>query len=105
RHHVLVSRTPGVLAETTAEFAFALMIAAARRVVEGDRFVRQGKWKTWGPRTLLGQDLAGATLGVIGMGGIGAEVVRRARAFGMHVVYNSRTPKPTLERRHRMTLL
>jgi glyoxylate reductase len=102
RMKVLVTRTPGVLNETTAEFAIALMFAAARRVVEGDRQVRAGEWKTWGPEVLLGRDLAGATLGIVGMGGIGQEVARRARALGMDIVYHSRTRKPSLERRYRM---
>ena len=84
---VLVTRTPGVLSETTADFAFALILAAARRVVEGDRYVREGRWKTWGPETLLGQDVYGATLGIVGLGGIGREVAKRARGFGMRVLY------------------
>lgn len=105
RRNVLVTRTPGVLSETTADFAFALLLAAARRVVEGDRQTRAGLWKTWGPQTLLGHDVHEATLGIIGMGGIGSEVARRARGFGMRIVYNSRTPKPSLERRYRMTFL
>jgi glyoxylate reductase len=102
RMKVLVTRTPGVLSETTAEFTIALMFAAARRVVEGDRQVRAGEWKTWGPEVLLGRDLGGATLGIIGMGGIGQEVARRARALEMRILYYSRTPKPSLERRYRM---
>jgi glyoxylate reductase len=103
--HVLVTRTPGVLSETTAEFTIALMFAAARRVVEADQQARAGEWKTWGPEVLLGQDLAGGTLGIIGMGGIGEQVARRARALGMHLVYHSRTRKATLERRYRMEFL
>jgi len=102
RRNVLVTRTPGVLSETTAEFTIALMFAAARRVVEGDRQVRAGGWKTWGPEILLGRDLAGATLGIVGMGGIGADVARRARALGMRIVYHSRSRKTALERRYRM---
>lgn len=94
---VLVTRTPGVLAETTADFTFALILAAARRVVEGDRFTREGRWKTWGPEVLLGQDIYGATLGIVGMGGIGSEVARRAKGFGMRIIYNSRTRKPEVE--------
>lgn len=103
--NVLVTRTPGVLSETTAEFAFALMLASARRVAEGDRHVRRGLWKTWGPEVMLGHDLHGATLGIVGMGGIGQVMARLARGFGMHVVYNSRTPKPDLEKRYRMAFL
>lgn len=105
RHNVLVTRTPGVLSATTAEFTIALIFAAARRVVEGDRVVRSGEWKTWGPEVLLGRDLSGATLGIIGMGGIGREVTHRARALGMRVVYFSRSRRPTLERRYRLEFL
>ncbi len=94
---VLVTRTPGVLSETTADFAFALMLAAARRVAEGDRYTHEGKWKTWGPETLLGVDVYGATLGIVGMGGIGTEVAKRARGFGMRIFYTSRTRKPLVE--------
>src|SRR5437667_11143623 len=81
------------------------MFAAARRVVEGDRLVRSGEWKTWGPEVLLGQDLSGATLGIIGMGGIGREVARRARALGMRVVYFSRSRGPGLQHGYRMDFL
>jgi glyoxylate reductase len=105
RHNVLVTRTPGVLSETTAEFTLALIFAAARRVVEGDRQVHAGEWKTWGPEILLGRDLAGSTLGIVGMGGIGAEVARRARALGMRVVYHGRSHEATLERRYRMEFM
>ena len=99
---VLVTRTPGVLSETTADFAFALMLAAARRIVEGDRHARTGKWKTWGPEVLLGHDVHGATIGIIGMGGIGEEMAKRARGFGMRILYNSRTRQAALEKRYRM---
>ena len=98
KRNVLVTRTPGVLSETTADFAFALILAAARRVVEGDRYVRQGKWRTWCPQTLLGHDVYGATLGIVGMGGIGTEVAKRAKGFGMRILYTSRTRKPDVER-------
>jgi glyoxylate reductase len=84
-----VGHTPGVLAETTAELAFALMLAAARRIVEADRFVRDGSWqpeRRWQPDMLLGRDLHGATLGVVGLGAIGQAVARRAQAFGMRVL-------------------
>jgi glyoxylate reductase len=95
---VLITRTPGVLSATTADFAFALMLAAARRVVEGDRYVRDGRWKTWGPETLLGRDVYGATLGIVGLGGIGREVAKRARGFGMRILYTGPTRKPDAER-------
>ncbi|HSH81180.1 MAG TPA: D-glycerate dehydrogenase [Herpetosiphonaceae bacterium] len=94
---VLVTNTPDVLTETTADFAMALMFAAARRVVEGESYVRAGKWKTWGPETLLGQDLHGATLGLIGIGRIGQAVARRATGFGMRILYHNRTRRPDLE--------
>lgn len=84
---IVVGNTPGVLTDTTADFAFALLMAAARRVVEGDRAVRAGKWKTWGPMILLGQDVHGATLGIIGLGRIGSTVARRAKGFGMKTLY------------------
>ncbi len=105
RRNVLVTRTPGVLSETVADFAFALLLAAARRLVEADRHVRRGLWKTWGPQMMLGQDVHGATLGIVGLGGVGAEMARRTRGLGMRVIYHSRTPKPALERRYRLTFL
>lgn len=87
RHGVLVSNTPEVLTETTADFAFALLMAAARRMVEADAFTRAGKWKTWGPMLLAGQDIHHATLGLIGLGRIGSAVARRAKGFDMRVLY------------------
>jgi glyoxylate reductase len=96
-HAVLVTRTPGVLTETTADFAFALLLAAARRVVEGDRYTRNGQWKTWGPETLLGPDVYGATLGIVGLGRIGTEVALRAKGFGMRILYTSRERKHDAE--------
>ncbi len=84
---VLVGNTPGVLTETTADFAFALLMAAARRVVEGVDYVRAGQWRTWGPLLLLGVDVHHATLGLIGLGRIGQEMARRARGFDMRVLY------------------
>ena len=82
-----VGHTPGVLTDTTADFAFALLMAAARRISEGERFVRAGRWKTWGPTLLMGQDVYGATLGIIGMGRIGQAMARRASGFDMRVIY------------------
>jgi glyoxylate reductase len=84
---IKVGITPGVLTETTADFAFALMMASARRLVEGDRSVRAGLWKTWGPMIFLGPDVFGSTLGIIGMGRIGKSLARRAKGFNMKVIY------------------
>ena len=89
-----VGNTPGVLTETTADFAFALMMASARRIVDGDNFVRAGHWKTWGPSVLLGRDLFGATLGIVGLGGIGQALARRAQGFSMRVLYTRRSSAP-----------
>jgi len=83
-----VGNTPGVLTETTADLAWALMMAAARRLPEGDRYVRAGKWKTWGPLLLLGPDVHGATIGIVGFGRIGQAVARRAAGFGMKILYH-----------------
>jgi glyoxylate reductase len=87
RDGVMVTNTPGVLTDTTADFAFALLMAAGRRVAEGDRLVRRGEFKSWGIDTLLGQDIHGATLGLVGVGRIGGAVARRARGFGMRIIY------------------
>ena len=88
RRGVAVGNTPGVLTETTADLAWALLMAAARRVAEGDRYVRDGRWKTWGPMLLLGPDVHGSTLGIVGFGRIGQAVARRAQGFGMRIVYH-----------------
>jgi glyoxylate reductase len=82
-----VGNTPGVLTETTADMAFALLMAAARRVVEGADYVREGRWRTWGPMLLLGHDVHGATLGIVGMGRIGQALTRRAAGFDMRIIY------------------
>lgn len=88
RRGIPVGHTPGVLTETTADFAWALLMAAARRVVEADREVHQGIWRPWGPNVLTGVDVFGATLGIIGFGRIGKAVARRAQGFSMKVLYN-----------------
>ena len=82
-----VGNTPGILTDATADMAFALMMAAGRRVVEAEKFLRAGKWKTWGPSMLLGVDFAGATLGIVGFGRIGQAVAKRAGGFDMRVLY------------------
>lgn len=90
---IFVTNTPGVLTETTADFAFALMLAAARRLPEAERAVREGRWTTWHPTFLAGSDVGGATLGIVGLGAIGAAVARRARGFDMRVLYYNRTQR------------
>jgi len=94
---VVVTNTPEVLTETTADFAFALILAAARRLVEADAFTRAGRWKTWGPLLLAGQDVHHATLGLIGVGRIGSAVARRAKGFEMRVLYYDTVRRHDLE--------
>lgn len=91
---IVVGNTPGVLTEATADLAFALLMAAARRLVKAERYVRTGKWKTWGPKLLLGADVHGTTLGIVGFGRIGQAVARRAAGFNMRVLYHTRSPIP-----------
>ncbi len=86
-----VTNTPGVLTDATADIAWSLMFAIGRRIVEGDRLVRSRKWRGWAPLQLLGRDITGATLGLIGFGRIGQAMVKRARGFDMNVVYWNRT--------------
>ena len=88
RRGIPVGNTPGVLTDTTADLAWALLMAAARRLPEGDRYVRDGRWKTWGPLLLLGLDVHGATLGIVGFGRIGQAIARRAQGFGMEILYH-----------------
>ncbi|HET9332695.1 MAG TPA: D-glycerate dehydrogenase [Gemmatimonadota bacterium] len=96
---VAVTHTPDVLTEATADLTWGLILAVARRVLEGDRIVRSGVWTGWHPRQLLGMELAGATLAILGMGRIGEAVARRGMAFGMRIVYWSRSPRPEVERK------
>lgn len=93
-----VGNTPGVLTDTTADFAFTLMMSAARRVVEGADYVRAGKWKTWGPKLLTGVDLHGATLGLVGFGRIGVAMAKRASGFDMRVLYYDQYRRQDLEK-------
>lgn len=88
---IIVTNTPGVLTETTADLTFALLMATARRVVEASDFLRSGDWGSWSPMELTGQDIYGATIGIVGMGRIGEALVRRAKGFGMKVLYHNRT--------------
>ena len=99
RRGILVTNTPGVLTETTADMAWALMLGVARRVPESDRFVRAGKWTGVYWSQLMGADVHGTTLGIIGLGRIGQAIARRAQGFGMRVLYHKRTPDPEAERR------
>jgi glyoxylate reductase len=97
RAKIPVVHTPGVLTEASADLAWALLMAIARRTVEADRFVREDHFRGWEAMTLLGSDLYGKTLGIIGLGRIGQAVARRARGFGMRILAHSRTPNPELE--------
>ncbi|MBM7662509.1 glyoxylate reductase [Bacillus mesophilus] len=94
---IMVTNTPGVLTESTADLAFALLMATARRIPESSEFLRTGKWKAWAPMMLTGQDVFGATLGIVGMGRIGEGVARRAKGFDMEVLYHNRSRKPDVE--------
>ena len=96
---IAVTHTPDVLTDATADFAFALLLAAARRVAPADRYVREGRFRRWETDLLLGMDLKGKKIGIIGMGRIGAGVARRALGFGMRVIYHNRAPvNPTIEK-------
>ncbi|MFC4410799.1 2-hydroxyacid dehydrogenase [Chungangia koreensis] len=97
---IVVTNTPGVLTETTADLAFSLLLASARRITEAERELREGKWKAWSAMQLTGMDVYGATLGIVGMGRIGEAVARRAKGFGMDVYYHNRTRKPEAEEMH-----
>ncbi len=96
---IYVTNTPGVLTETVADFAFALMLAVARRVVEADKYVREGRWKVgWHPLMMIGSDVYERTLGIIGMGRIGSAVARRAKGFGMRILYYDAIRREDLEK-------
>jgi glyoxylate reductase len=94
RRGVVVTNTPGVLTDTTADFAWALLMAAARRLVEADKFTRAGKFRVWGPKMFLGYDVWGKTLGIVGLGRIGQGVARRASGFEMKTVFYDSMPVP-----------
>jgi glyoxylate reductase len=94
RRGIVVTNTPGVLDDATADLTMALLLAATRRVAEGDRLIRAGQPWTWGMSFMLGSSLRGKLLGIVGLGGIGRRVAERARAFGMEIAYHSRRPAP-----------
>lgn len=95
---IMITNTPDVLTETTADLTFALLMTTARRIVESSEFLREGKWTTWSPMLLTGQDIYGATVGIIGLGRIGEAVARRAKGFGMEVLYYNRNRKQDTEK-------
>jgi len=96
---IIVTNTPGVLNDSTADCAFMLMMAIARRLVEVDKYIREGKWvKAWGPKMLLGSDVTGKTLGIVGLGRIGQGMVPRAKGFKMNVIYHDTNPSPEKEK-------
>lgn len=94
---IMVCHTPGILTDTTADFAFTLLTSVSRRVVEAAQYVRAGKWRTWGPMLCLGHDLHGATLGLVGLGRIGSAVAKRATGFEMRILYHDVERVPALE--------
>lgn len=96
--NIVVTNTPEVLNETTADTAFMLLLAAARRLGEGERIVRAGEWEAWGPKMLLGPDVWGKKLGIVGFGEIGQSLARRAKGFGMQVLYANRSRKEEAEK-------
>ena len=94
---IVVTNTPGVLDETTADVAFMLLLAAARRLGESERILRASKWEWWGPKLFMGPDVWGKRLGIVGLGRIGQAVARRARGFAMQILYHNRSRKPEAE--------
>lgn len=100
---ITVTNTPDVLNETTADLTFSLLMATARRIVEASDYLRNGKWQSWSPMQLTGQDVYGSTLGIIGMGRIGESVARRAKGFNMNVRYHNRTRKLESEKELNLT--
>lgn len=93
RRRILVTNTPGVLTDTTADLTWMLILAASRCLPAAERYLRQGQWRTWEPEALLGQDIAGATLGIVGFGRIGMAVAKRARGFDMRILYHDPVPR------------
>ena len=98
--NIIVTNTPGVLTETTADLTFGLLLATARRMMEAENAVRTGNWTSWSPMAYTGMDVGGATLGIIGMGRIGEAVARRAKGFDMRILYHNRSRKMDAEVEH-----
>lgn len=96
---VVVTNTPGVLTESTADLGFALLLASARRIVEANQYIKADKWKNWSPYLLAGNDVHGKTIGIVGMGRIGEAIARRAKGFGMEILYHNRSRKEEAEKR------
>lgn len=94
---VIICNTPDVLTDTTADLTFALLMTAARRIVEADRYIKEGQWKSWSPLLLAGADIHHKTIGIVGMGSIGEAVARRAKGFDMNIIYHNRSRKPEAE--------
>jgi len=101
QHGIVVTNTPDVLTEATADLAFALILACARRLVEGDQLVRQGNFTGWSPLMMLGTDVSGQTIGIIGAGRIGTAVARRAHGFGMSIIYADNAVNKLIEKEYR----
>ncbi|MBM7570941.1 2-hydroxyacid dehydrogenase [Aquibacillus albus] len=97
RKEITVTNTPDVLTETTADLTFALLLSTARRIVEASDFIKNGKWQNWSPFLLAGSDAYNKTIGIVGMGRIGEAVARRAKGFGMNIIYHNRTRKGQAE--------
>ncbi|MFL8935994.1 2-hydroxyacid dehydrogenase [Rossellomorea oryzaecorticis] len=94
---VIICNTPDVLTDTTADLTFGLLMAAARRIVEADRYIKEGRWKSWSPLLLAGADIHHKTIGIVGMGSIGETVAKRAKGFDMNILYHNRSRKPEAE--------
>jgi len=106
RLKIAATNTPDVLTDTTADLSFALILGVARRIAEADRFVRAGKWVGWTPNLMLGSDVHGKNLGIVGLGRIGSAVAKRGQGFNMKVLYNDiRRLDPTIEQQHQLQFM
>lgn len=97
-HNIIVTNTPDVLTETTADLTFALLMATARRLIEANHYIKEDKWVDWAPFMLAGNDIHHKTIGIVGMGRIGEAVARRAKGFNMNVIYHNRSRREAVER-------